>query len=251
MAKPKAHESAEPKLAWWLPSYLREHPPRIPAVEQRFTPSKREDDPHPPVTWPLPPLVPSNWTPVARVSKFALYALEVLDAKLLHELLHLRWLEDDDQRYFVGPDGEGWESAWRVADENVKLVKAAMDRDRKMLKANPEVTSYIDHDGRPRNINLKRDEDELAYLRATRDRYRDTTTSSTKAERQASRERLLLLVDILHRQAGWLHRDVAELIIAAETDWTRPPIKHIDERRDDGDLAGNLERWIIECVRGR
>lgn len=267
MAKKSTAEHADKPLAWWLPSYLREHSPRLPERGQGTTPSKREDDPHPPVSWPLPPLAQNDWTPVAHASKFTLYALEVMDAALLHELLHLPMLAADRKRWFFGSDGLEFQSAARVAAQNLKQATetaraAARDAKRKrellvengltptltvngctyIRRAKTEGEAELLSNERAVREGLERAEQDLEQCRIARDKW-NTEANYTDEERQLTRERFAMLDAILGENgANWIDRDIAELIFASEKDWPRPPIQ-IRGSGDDFDVPA-LVSWI-------
>jgi hypothetical protein len=219
-------ESWTREHAWWLHNnrrFLTNHPPRIPPPEDCFSPSAQPRAPH---GVPTPPCIDKP-TAITR------YALEVLDAPLLYDLLHLWSLaEEFDKRFFFSKEGSGWRSATIVAGENVASAQAEVSRLRKLVKLEPERASEL--------VSAER---RLKHCRDERD-------ESPLKDKQIARERLYLLVDILHTRAGWTYRDIAKLIVASEHDWTRPPIHRIrNELRARGEIEADgfviaVEEWI-------
>jgi hypothetical protein len=157
----------------------------------------------------------------------------VLDAPLLYDLLHLWSLaEEFDKRFFFSKEGSGWRSATIVAGENVASAQAEVSRLRKLVKLEPERASEL--------VSAER---RLKQCREERD-------ESPLKDKQIARERLYLLVDILHTRANRTYRDMARLIVASEDDWTRPPIHRIrNELRARGETEADgfviaVEEWI-------
>jgi hypothetical protein len=207
--------------AWWLQRMLQAHPPRIPPEDRRFTPSARQDEPR---AVPVAPCLPT-------AQPFLRYALEVLDAELLHELL-CWWSAavDPDLRHVVHVDGKTESKSFREAsEENAAAIREAARLAAELEKVRPHFERG----------------DDLQEIAEWHDEQAD---SSSLRVNQITRERVRELDEKL-RSAGWTRRDVARLIIASAAsteDWDHPPMP--SPLRPDLRDPRKLEAWIVGRV---